>query len=95
MDLSISEVGITVHLLAADYDTDIDHHPDEIRYHRSRINCVNAVESIGVARVIRMDSKIKPEVYLPLNDTSAHVDVDEGGCTVHLSEKCSYVLMHF
>lgn len=90
-----SDKGITVHLLAADYDVDIDHHLDEIRFHRSRVNYVNKVEPIGVTRTIRIATSCVPEVYLPLNKEQARVHSEGGVCTVELPEKCSYIVMRF
>lgn len=87
--------AINVHLLAADYDTDIDHHLDEIRFHRSRVNLINHVEPIGVTQTIRIAAGQKPEVYLPINDAQAQVEMEDGVCTITLPKKCSYILAQF
>jgi len=87
--------GIVVHMLAADYDVDIDHHLDEIRYHRSRVNYVNYVKPAGVARVVRIAAQAMPEVYLPFHEETAEVQFGNGECTVSLPEDCAYLLLHF
>lgn len=84
-----------VHLLAADYDTDIDHHLDEIRYHRSRINYINKVEPIDVDGKITVESKTVPEVYTPFNDDKSEVTLKDGICNINLPEKCSYAILRF
>ena len=84
-----------VHLLAADYDTDIDHHLDEIRYHRSRINYINKVEPAGVDRKIIIEANSKPEVYTPFNDEASDAVLKDGMCNVVLPEKCAYAILKF
>ena len=87
--------GTTVHLLAEKYDTDIDHHLDEIRFHRSRVNFVNKADPAGVTRTLRGTAKIPPRVFLPLNSEPAEVTFEQGRFTVTLPEKCAYVLLRF
>lgn len=87
--------GITLQLLAEDYDTDIDHHLDEIRYHRSRVNFINRVEPVGVSRQVVMQTTAAPEVYTPFNSETTQVALSEGVCTLILPEKCPYVIIHF
>ena len=86
--------GITVHLLAADYDTDIDHHLDEIRFHRSRVNFVNKVTPIGIEREVALKCEKKPTVYIPVSDGEAEIAFENGACTITLPENCSYALIH-
>lgn len=87
--------AITVHLLAADYDTDIDHHLDEIRFHRSRVNLINKVSPAGVTKRIRIKCDLPPQVYTPLEKVSANIEHSNGISTITLSEKASYILLHF
>jgi hypothetical protein len=87
--------GIVVHMLAADYDVDIDHRLDDMRYHRSRVNYVNQVKPAGVSRLVRMESKTAPQVFLPFHDEAAQVQFENGVCSVALPEDCSYLLMYF
>lgn len=84
-----------LHFLAADYDVDIDHHLDEIRFHRSRVNFVNKVEPVGVTGQIRIASKAAPKVYLPFHEEEAGVELKDGVCTVSLPDKCSYAVVRF
>ncbi len=90
-----NEGGVTVHLLAEKYDTDIDHHLDEIRFHRSRVNYVNKADPMGVTRTLRGTAATKPTVYLPLTDETAEVTFEKGTFTVNLPEKCAYIILRF
>lgn len=87
--------GITVQMLAEDYDTDIDHRLDEIRYHRSRVNYINKVEPAGVSRRVVLGARTAPEVYTPFQDQPTEISVDGGVCSVTLPEKCAYAIFHF
>ena len=82
-----------VQLLAADYDTDIDHHLDEIRTHRTRVNLIVKVEPVNVSRKIRIDTRLGVEVFTPFNDGGATTEKDSGGVVVTLPEKCPYAIM--
>lgn len=86
---------ITVHMLAADYDTDIDHELDEMRFHRSRVNYINKVEPIGITQQLRLGAAKAPAVYTPFNDQPAAVTLDDGIVTIDLPEKTSYVILQF
>ena len=87
--------GITLHLLAHTYDTDITHHLDEIRFHRSRVNYITKADPIGVTRNVTLRCDKEPTVYLPLNDQPAKVQMEGNLCSVALPEKCAYALIHF
>lgn len=87
--------GITVHLLAEEYDTDIDHHLDEIRFHRSRVNFINKADPIGITGEIRIEADTAPQVYTPFNDAPAQVTHDGKCYTVCLPEKTAYAVLHF
>ena len=87
--------GITVQLLAEDYDTDIDHHLDEIRYHRSRVNYVNKVDPVGISRQVILGTDKAPEVYTPFNSEPTKTFTDNNVCTLTLPEKCAYAILHF
>lgn len=82
-----------IHLLAADYDTDIDHELDEIRYHRSRVNYINKVEPVGIEREIVLEAKGMPTVYTPFNDETSKVKNKDGICNILLPSKCSYAII--
>ena len=82
-----------VQLLAADFDTDIDHHLDEIRTHRTRVNLVVKVDPVNVSRNVRIDTELAVEVFTPFNDAGAEVVKGAGGVAVALPEKCPYVIM--
>ena len=89
------EDGITLQMLAEDYDTDIDHHLDEIRYHRSRVNYVNKVVPIGVSREVTLLTEKMPTVYTPFDPEETTVSMGDGTCTLTLPENCAYAILHF
>ena len=83
-----------VQLLAADFDTDIDHHLDEIRTHRTRVNLIVKAEPVNVSRNVRIDTELGVEVFTPFNDAGAEVAKEPGGAVaVTLPEKCPYAIM--
>ncbi len=84
-----------LHFLAEDYDTDIDHKLDEMRFHRSRVNFVNKAEPVGTKREIVLNSTAAPTVYTPFNDRPAEVELSDGKCTVTLPESCGYAILSF
>ena len=87
--------GYIVHLLAKDYDTDIDHHLDEIRTHRTRVNLIIKVEPIEVSRKVQVNTNLAVEVFTPFNDEGAVLKREaEGHVSISLPDKCSYVIMH-
>lgn len=90
-----NESGVVVHLLAVEYDTDIDHHLDEIRFHRSRVNYVNKAEPVGVTQTIRGKGEALPLVYTPFNDAAVAAVREGDGFKVTLPEKTAYVILHF
>lgn len=90
-----AEDQITVQFLAEDYDVDIDHELDELRYHRSRVNYINKVEPIGIGREIVIEADRTPEVYTPFTNEPSKVKRSNGICTITLPEKCSYAILRF
>lgn len=90
-----NEDGYVMHFLAADYDTDIDHHLDKIRFHRSRVNFVNKVAPIGVTRKIVLRTVLVPKVYLPFDSGKAAVTANGEFCMIDLPENTSYLIAKF
>ncbi len=90
-----SHEAITVHLLAEDYDTDIDHKLDEMRFHRSRVNFINKVEAIGVTDTLEISSDSVPTVYTPFEKESAQVEGKNGKIKIRLPHKTAYVILQF
>lgn len=88
-----TEKEYIVHFLAEDYDVDIDHELDSIRFHRSRVNLVTKVEPIGIDGVIWLRTNELPEVYTPFNIEEACVSFENGVCCVRLPDKCAYAIM--
>ena len=88
--------GLTVQLLAEDYHTDIDHHLDEIRYHRSRVNYITKVDPVGISRQIILCADAAPRVYTPFSRGETEItETQEGVYTLQLPEKCAYAIFHF
>ena len=87
--------GTVVQLLAEKYDTDIDHHLDEIRFHRSRVNYVNKAEPVGVTKRITGEAKSAPKVYTPFSKLPARVTFENGTFTAELGEETAYVILRF
>lgn len=90
-----TEDAFVMHFLAADYDTDIDHRLDEMRFHRSRVNFVNKVKAIGVTSKLLLRTDRAPTVYLPFDQGEAKIFCENGTCTVALPENTSYVIAKF
>lgn len=90
-----TEDGYTMHFLAADYDTDIDHRLDEMRFHRSRVNYVNKVTPIGITRKLILRTDLVPKVYLPFDKGEAKVSAEGNLCSIDLPENVSYVIAKF
>ena len=82
-------------LLAKEFDTDIDHRLDEMRFHRSRVNYITKAEPIGVSRHLRLTAPTAPTVYLPLGEGEATVTAADGDYTLQLPEGTAYAILHF
>lgn len=90
-----TDEGYLMHFLAADYDTDIDHKLDEMRFHRSRVNYVNRVTPIGITRELVFATDRVPEIYIPFDGGEATVTREKDVCTVHLPPHTSYLIAKF
>lgn len=86
---------ITVQFLAEDYDVDINHELDSIRFHRSRVNLITKVEPIGIDGILQFETQNTPEVYTPFSETPPKTEQTGNICTVTLPEKCSYAVLRF
>jgi hypothetical protein len=89
------EHSLIVHLLAEDYETDIDHNLDEMRYHRSRVNYINHVRPLGISGEIKIAAPIEPEVYTPLQEEAADIRNDGGIYSISVPTDCAYVILKF
>jgi len=90
-----SEDSLIVHFLAEDYDVDINHELDSIRFHRSRVNLITKAEAIGTDSKLLMEAASVPVVYTPFNAEGASAKLENGVVTVNLPEKCSYAILKF
>ena len=89
------EGRITLQFLAEDYDVEIDHKLDDMRFHRSRVNYINKVKPIGINGTIRLKTDRVPEVFTPITEGTTKAEVHDGVCTVTLPKDCSYVILQF
>ena len=89
------EAGITLQLVAADYDVDINHELDAMRVHRSRVNLLTHIAPAGVDGVISLKAAAAPIVYTPFSKGTSTVAMDGDRCTVTLPEGCAYALLRF
>ena len=87
------EDSFTVHLLCADYDTDIDHKLDEMRYHRSRVNFINKVEPIGVSQRIVIEAKGDITVFTPFDSGEASLLGEDDNTVISLPQPTAYVIV--
>lgn len=89
------ETGITLQLVAEDYDVDIDHKLDAMRVHRSRVNLLTDITPAGVDEKILVEATTLPTVYTPFNEESAQVSGDGSRCQIVLPKNCAYALLRF
>ena len=89
------QAGITVQLLAADYDVDINHELDSMRTHRSRVNLLTSIKPIGTDRNVEIHASGKLKVYTPFSKTSATAKKTDRGYQIILPEHCSYAVCYF
>lgn len=90
-----TEKGYVLHLLAADYDVDIDHELDEMRFHRSRVNYINRVVPTGITPAVTIRASTKPEVYTPFQKGKSQIKRENDRYTILLPEECSYAIFYF
>ena len=90
-----TDTATVAHFLAEDYDTDIDHTLDEMRFHRSRVNYINRVTPIGTTDTLRIRCKTAPTVYLPFSEESATVTRKDGIAEILLPKETTYCILCF
>ena len=84
-----------MHFLAKDYETDIDHKLDEMRFHRSRVNYINKVTPIHISELLTVKTDLAVEVFTPLNDEKATILCENGFCKITLPKDTSYAILRF
>ncbi len=90
-----AESTITVHVLPKEFDTDIDHALDEMRFHRSRVNYIDRAVPAGVTGKLLLRAKAAPAVYLPFSDAAATVTQAKDRFTVQLPPDTPYAILQF
>jgi hypothetical protein len=85
---------LTIHCLAAEFDTDIDHELDAMRYHRSRVNLITKAEPIGTDDLIQLTTSAKVRAFSPLTPgLEPKVSRQGDKVTITLPEKCAYAVI--
>lgn len=82
-----------VHLLASEYDTDIDHTLDEMRFHRSRVNYVNKVTPLGVDHPIRLQFDGAVTVHTPFSTEPSSTAQDKDVWQISLPKETAYAIL--
>ena len=82
-------------MVAEDYETDIDHKLDEMRFHRSRVNFINKVRPVGVTSRLCLRAETQPQVYLPFSSEPAQVTCDRKTVRITLPEGCANAIARF
>ena len=90
-----TEKAYVMHFLAEDYDVEIDHKLDEMRFHRSRVNLVNKAEPINVSERIALHTELTPTVYLPFGEGTAAVCRTQEGYDITLPKNTAYAIVSF
>ena len=90
-----TEDAILLHLLAKEFDTDIDHRLDEMRFHRSRVNLITKAVPIGQSDTFTAVSDTPPTVHLPFSKDTATVTPSPEGFTVRLPKDTAYAILAF
>ena len=85
--------AVIVHLLAADFDTDIDRRLDEMRTHRSRVNLITRAEAANVPASFSVETELEVEAYTPFDDEGATVRRCGNTVRVDLPRNCAYVIL--
>ena len=86
--------ALTVHCLAAEFDTQIDQELDAMRYHRSRVNLIIRADPIGTDDSISLVAGGHVQAFSPLTpgrDPAVTRQADR--VTVTLPEQCSYAVL--
>lgn len=84
-----------MHFLAAEYETDIDHRLDEMRYHRSRVNFVDQVKPVKVSQEVRVKAEKMPALYAPLSEGAGSVRKEGDSFVVTLPKDCIFFTLAF
>ena len=86
--------ALTIHCLAAEFDTDINHELDAMRYHRSRVNLITKAEPIGTDDRVVLNTRGEVRAFSPLTPgREPAVSSQDGAVTVTLPEKCPYAVI--
>ena len=85
-----------LHLLAAEYDTEVDRKLEAMRRHRSRVNVIRTARPRGVNPRLFLRGVPQVTVILPFQpDRKAKLSPTPDGIHVELPEECIYAILQF
>ena len=85
-----------LHLLAAEYDTEVDQKLEAMRRHRSRVNVIRTARPRGVNPRLLLRGIPQVTVILPFQpDRKAKLSPTPDGIHVELPEECIYAILQF
>ena len=90
-----SERYCIVHLLAEQYEVDIDHALDSMRTHRSRVNYITKAEPLGTDSTVLVKADSPMQTYAPFCNKQPTAEYHGGRYTVHLPQGCAYAILRF
>ena len=90
-----SDKYFIAHLLAEEYDVEIDRELDAVRTHRSRVNIITKAEPAGTDGEIRIQTHLPLRAYAPFSDDGPVIMPGADGYTVRLPECCAYAILRF
>ena len=93
--VSETETGITLQLLAEDFDVRINERLDAIRTHRSRVNLITGIRPLGVSREVTVQALTEPRVFTPFTPGESTLQQEGDRYRVTLPQDCSYAVLWF
>ncbi len=83
----------TVHLLAADFDTEINRELDAMRYHRSRVHYITGATPRNTDTLVRLKTDLEGEVFTPLSEERTTMRRQNEVLEIQLPPQCAYVII--
>ena len=90
-----SERRCIVHLLAEEYDVNIDRKLDSMRTHRSRVNYITGAEPLGTNSTVLIKADLPIRIYAPFCSEQPSAEHHGGSYTVYLPKGCAYAIVSF
>lgn len=87
--------NITIHLLASDFNTEIDHKLDSMRYHRSRIHYITSAIPHNVDASVVIKCNMEVSVHTPMSESQTIIRRDGEYLNIELPPQCPYAIISF